>query len=342
MTEKKLIENLNNLNKVSPDSAWLKSNRELFLTQIANSGADKISMWQVFYINVRSFASASTKPVFASFLFLLLLISSTVFGHKLFSQAKPNDTLYIARVISEKARLNTVFDAETRDKLAVKFAAQHAQEISAVLSDPNFNNEENEDEVAKLNESFGREIETVKNRMASIASRNEEDSDINSESEREVTVSGEVATKTEDFAGDEGKNADDQGVEIASEDLKDDKGIAISINSETNTSLSIEDDKATSLASSTEEVTKEEATKAEENKDDKVSDSEIDANGEVKIEESAKSGNTNEEIANALLIEVSSELSTDEAALNEVKKLFQEKNYDQVIERLNEISKSVD
>ncbi len=171
MTNKDLISKLNSLKNVSPDSSWLASNRELFLAQISNSGADKLSGGQVFFINLKSFLKASSQPVFALGVFMLVLVASSIFGHKLFSQAKPNDSLYIARIISEKAKLNTLLNPVEKNKLAVKFATNHAQDISVVLSDPAFNNEENKDQVAKLNDSFNKEIETVKKIVNSGAAK---------------------------------------------------------------------------------------------------------------------------------------------------------------------------
>jgi hypothetical protein len=169
MTDKELISKLNTLKNVSPESSWLASNRELFLAQISNSGADKLSGGQVFFINFKSFLKASSQPVFALGVFVLVLISSSLFGHKLFSQAKPNDSLYIARIISEKVKLNTVWNPEEKNKLAVSFATNHAKDISEVLSDPSFNNEENKDQVAKLNDSFNKEIDNVKKMVSSSA-----------------------------------------------------------------------------------------------------------------------------------------------------------------------------
>lgn len=171
MTEKELLLKLNSLKNVKPDAEWLNSNRELFLTQIANSGGQKLNVWQVFVINFKSLAKASSQPAFALGIFLFVLVASSIFGHKMFSQAKPNDSLYIARVISEKVKLNTVLDSQERDKMAVKFATNHAKDISAVLADPEFNNEENKDQVAKLSENFNKEIDTVKTKMVTIASR---------------------------------------------------------------------------------------------------------------------------------------------------------------------------
>jgi hypothetical protein len=172
MTNRDLITKLNSLKNISPDNNWLKSNRELLLSQISNSGATDLSIWKVFVINFQSVAKAASRPAFALGAFVLIMISAGLFSQSAFSKTKPNDSLYIARIISEKVKLNTVFDSQARNKLAVQFASEHAQDISAVLADPEFNTEANQDQVAKLNDSFKKEVVTVKegmNRLAATA-----------------------------------------------------------------------------------------------------------------------------------------------------------------------------
>jgi len=171
MTEKNLIEKLNNCKNVNPDAQWLKSNRELFLAQISNSGANKLSAWELFYINIKSLAKAGSQPVFALGIFFLVLVASSIFTHRIFSEAKPNDSLYIARIISERARLNTILNPGERDRMAAKFATNHARDITTVLANPQFNTEENSVAVEKLNESFTKEIETAKNKIVRINER---------------------------------------------------------------------------------------------------------------------------------------------------------------------------
>lgn len=169
MTDKDLIAKLNSLKNVSPDQSWLSQNRELLVSQISNSGARELPTWKVFIINFNSFTKAASRPAYALGAFVLILITGSLFSHQVFSSAKPNDSLYIARVISEKAKLNTMFNSDERNKLAVQFATEHAQDISAVLADPQFNNDSNKDQVAKLNECFNKEIDTVKTRISYLS-----------------------------------------------------------------------------------------------------------------------------------------------------------------------------
>ncbi|HZJ41694.1 MAG TPA: hypothetical protein VFD51_01605 [Patescibacteria group bacterium] len=317
MTEKDLIQKLNNAKNVSPDAKWLASNRELFLTQIANSGADNLTIWQIVFINFKSFAKASSGPAFASVVFLFVLLASSVFGHKLFSQAKPNDSLYIARVISEKAKLNTVLDSEARNKMALKFATDHARDISQVLSNPEFNNDDNKAEVEKLNENFDKEIETVKNKMATIATNREE----RIKKEEARNENNEVAVNTDSDINVEGQasttnNLENEGqVSIASDlQLKSDNGIEIVIK-----------DEETDLKDPSEKDDVSPAT---------ITDS---------VETMEDSSSTTEEIAGAMLDEVvNGEVEVDNILISEVKKLFEQKQYTEAINKLNQISKMVE
>jgi predicted nucleic acid-binding protein len=171
MNDKELIAKLNNLKSITPDSDWKSSNRELLLSQISNSGAHELSAWEIFVINLSSIAKAVTKPAYALGVFALVLVTGSLFSNQIFGNTKPNDSLYIARIISEKAKLNTMFNSEDRNKLAVQYATEHAQEISAVMADPKFNNESNKEQVAKLNESFSQEINNVKSHISYLSTK---------------------------------------------------------------------------------------------------------------------------------------------------------------------------
>jgi len=168
MTNHELITKLNSLKNIEPDQNWLKSNRELLLSQVSNSSATTLSVWKIFIINLQSVAKTVSKPAYALGAFVLVLISASLSSQQLFARTKPNDSLYIARIISEKLKLNTTFNSQERDKLAVQYATEHAQDITAVLSDPNFNTEANKEQVAKLQENFSQEVANVKTTISRL------------------------------------------------------------------------------------------------------------------------------------------------------------------------------
>jgi len=169
MTNSELITKLNNLKSVNPDKKWLESNRELLLSQVSNFGAEKLSSWKLVFINISSVLKSAAQPAYALGAFVLLLLTGSLFSGQLLAQTKPNDSLYIARILSEKVKVNTTFNSSARNKMEVKFASNHAQDISAILADPSFNTEENQDQVAKLSNSFNEEVNTVKSKISRLA-----------------------------------------------------------------------------------------------------------------------------------------------------------------------------
>jgi len=209
MTENNLIKQLKSLKKIKPEDSWLKSNREILLAQIANSGAKELSPWKRLVIDTRSFIATASRPAISMASLLLVLVGASAFGHLAFSKAKPNDSLYIARIISEKAKLSTVFNDEEREKLEVKFATNHAEDITEVLAS-NVANEANQDRVAKLNENFNKEINTVRTRIVALSGNTKN-----------------VENKTTDVAS--STTSEDETLMTASSE-KDDAGVQLNVN----------------------------------------------------------------------------------------------------------------
>lgn len=165
MTDRDLIKKLGNLKEIKPDSSWLKANRDSLYTQISNSGAKTPSVWTSFIITFKSVVKTASNPAMALASIMVVLLGSSAYGHLLLSQAKPNQSLYIAREISEKAKLNTILNTKEREQMAGKFAANNAQDIINVLSDPATQDAE---EITKLSNKLNEEIKTVKNTIAKV------------------------------------------------------------------------------------------------------------------------------------------------------------------------------
>jgi len=302
MTEKNLIKKLNNCKNVNPDAEWLNSNRELFLAQISNSGANKLNAWEIFCINLKCVAKAASQPVFALGVFFIVLVVSSIFTHRIFSHAKPNDSLYIARIISEKAKLNTVLDPGERDKLAVKFATGHARDISTVLANPEFNTEANSQKVEKLNESFSKEIETAKNKIVKINER------------------AAAQTQNQNQSGQASSTPTEEDViSIAiDEDYIESNGIEITGTETTE----VEVDLATS------------AVKKEDTKEDTK-------DKDTAKEETTDLASSTDEVAKLITESTETPKKPSDQIIEEAIKLFENKDYENVINKLNEINDSI-
>ncbi|MDD2680799.1 MAG: hypothetical protein PHE20_01695 [Patescibacteria group bacterium] len=209
MTENNLLKKLKSLKSIKPEDSWLKSNREILLAQIANSSNKELSPWTRLVIDARSFLAIASKPAISFASLLLVLVGASAYGHLAFSKTKPNDSLYIARIISEKAKLSTVFDTEEREKMEVRFATNHAEDITEVLATQVLD-ENNQDQLAKFNDSFNKEIKTVRTRIVALNKKVEPVA----ENLSVVTIS------------------DDENTLMTATSEKDDSGVQLAVNDE--------------------------------------------------------------------------------------------------------------
>jgi hypothetical protein len=234
--------------------------------------------------------------------FFIVLVVSSIFTHRIFSHAKPNDSLYIARIISEKAKLNTVLDPGERDKLAVKFATGHARDISTVLANPEFNTEANSQKVEKLNESFTKEIETAKNKIVKINER------------------AAAQTQNQNQSGQASSTPTEEDViSIAiDEDYIESNGIEITGTETTE----VEVDLATS------------AVKKEDTKEDTK-------DKDTAKEETTDLASSTDEVAKLITESTETPKKPSDQIIEEAIKLFENKDYENVINKLNEINDSI-
>jgi len=166
MTDRELLKKLNNLKNLQPAEAWKKSNREILLSQVENTSLDyEPAFMENFFMVVKNVFSTIYQPVLVTMSLVLFLLFGLVFSHRILN-FKPTDSLYIAKMISERAMLNTVFNKDAKTKMELEFATNHVQDIASTLADPQFNTEANQAEVAKLNDSFKTELAKVKSLSA--------------------------------------------------------------------------------------------------------------------------------------------------------------------------------
>ena len=173
MKSQDLIVKLRSLNSVEPDAKFLNNNRELLLSQIENSGIEKISSFDRVLLTSENLARLFSKPAFALGAFVLVLFGANFVSSSVLEKSKPNDSLYIARVISERVKVNTTLNQEARERLAINYALRHAEDLASILSDEKFNNEENSDQLAKLSNDFINEVNKVESSLSRLSSKSQ-------------------------------------------------------------------------------------------------------------------------------------------------------------------------
>ena len=175
MKNQDLIIKLKSLNSVEPDKKFLKDNRELLLSQIENSGVEKVSAFEKILLTSENLARLFSKPAFALGAFVLVLFGANFVSSSVLEKSKPNEALYSARVISERLKVSTTINQEAREKLAINYALRHAEDIASILSDEKFDNEENSDQLAKLSNDFINEVNKVESGLSRLSIKSQKE-----------------------------------------------------------------------------------------------------------------------------------------------------------------------
>jgi hypothetical protein len=170
MTDQELIQKLNTLKQVRPESSWKKKTREILLSQTANTVAKEIKfnpLEKVFY-DLKNAFSFLPKTAWAVTCLVIILVggSYSVYAAK---NSKPGDSFYALRVWKGEIQLAMTFNQEEKAKLDMKLASIHAKEISEVLADPSFSaHKGNEKKAEELAKNFKEQINIVKTRLSEI------------------------------------------------------------------------------------------------------------------------------------------------------------------------------
>jgi len=172
MNEKDLLKKLNNLKNIQPDDNWKKNYREILYSQISAGAAVNKSesnlrtIWESLAPG-RMFISMA-KPVWITSLASILILVVGIGGVYASKNSKPGDSLYIAKIISEKAQLVMTFNEKDKAKLGLEFATNRAKEITQVLEESKEPEDKKGKQVEQLTQDFKKEISQVKNRLTTI------------------------------------------------------------------------------------------------------------------------------------------------------------------------------
>lgn len=168
MENKELIKKLNSLKSMAPDKEWKERNRGILSSQISATAAAPASetgaMIKIFVLPQRLVRVFST-PAWAVFFVCLIIVVGSIFSVRAARLTKPDSSLYIARIISEKAQLAVTFGEEKKAKLSFRFANDHAKDITEILAKTDSSDEAGKSKTEKLSENFKKEIKVAKTKL---------------------------------------------------------------------------------------------------------------------------------------------------------------------------------
>lgn len=315
MNENDLLKQLNNLKSIKPDSQWEKGNRELLFNQIiggqaAPEGGQAAGDFKLAWFKVLAGAAVHSKmikqlsqPAFIVCAIVIIVFGGGIAGVRAARDTKPGDSLYIAKIISEKTQLAITFNEKEKAKLGLDFAGNRAREISQVIAESDKNKEA---QMEKLTKDFKNEIKQVKSRLEKI----------NAIAKKDAAAGGSAAGQSDGAQGTE------QDAGVFSANLgKDNKGMEIS---ESNKPAAPEGPLRRSFSEASGQ-----AAVAGENK----------AAAENQVQSPDAATTTEMAAAQSAQISDSGDL---ENALNEAEKLFDEKDFDGSLNKLNEANDIID
>jgi len=172
MEERDLLKKLNNLKNIKPDDNWKKNYREILYSQISGGATvnKEQSNLRIIWENIMpgKIFMDMAKPVWITSLASILILVVGIGGVYASKNSKPGDSLYIAKIISEKAKFAMTFNEKDKAKLGLEFATNRAKEITQVLDESKESADEKGVKVEQLTQNFKKEITQVKNRLTTI------------------------------------------------------------------------------------------------------------------------------------------------------------------------------
>lgn len=176
MQEKDLIEQLKQMQNVQPNKEWKDRDRAGILEyvygarQTMEPGA--FSWTRVFVSQLPvEVVRGARKPVVAFGVLVLLLFGGGLVSLGAAQDAKPGDSLYIAKRATEKTKLAFTFNEQEKARLGLQFAGNRAAEIGRILEEAQKNEEQREETVDELVENFKSELDSVKLRLQKMSEK---------------------------------------------------------------------------------------------------------------------------------------------------------------------------
>ncbi len=220
------------------DKDWKENSRSFLFSEVKSSVVEneEISLLKRILFSPTTVFSAAVQQAWAVAIIAVIIIGG-VFSTQAASQnARPGDSLYLARVLSEKAKVAVTFNKEERVKLDTKLASNRAKDITEVLAEIDSgddSNEESKKKAEKLSESFKEEIETVKKNMEEMENMKTESEENKQEEDQIAMINGQEPGEEEAIFGigsvssapevkvtDAGK--EDKGVEVYNSSQEED------------------------------------------------------------------------------------------------------------------------
>ena len=233
MNNRDFIQKLKTI-RIEPDKAWKEKNGEILFSQVfcginINKVESEKKLTESLMITLKALfnfdplAKLFSKPVWTVAAVIITIFGGGIFSLKAAKDTKPGDSLYIAKIISEKTQLALTFDEEQKTKLGIEHAGNRAKEIAQVKEEEGKGEPEKNEKVEKLSADFKKEITNTKQRLEKIGIK----ATVNKDEGKKVdeNKNNDKVAQNDDKKAD---NKNEEGEVFGANLGKDDKGMQIS------------------------------------------------------------------------------------------------------------------
>lgn len=161
MNDHFVSQQLKKLRQITPNADWVSQQQQVIMAQVYNGQQPTslaFSRWSELWL---SFKYTFSQPgVVVSAILAIVVLGGGTTSYLAGRQAKPGDSLYIAKKINERAHLLAVsFDRAEQNKLKLALASQRVSEMAAVGS------EGNQQQAEAISREFKQTVSDVKDRL---------------------------------------------------------------------------------------------------------------------------------------------------------------------------------
>ena len=221
MKDQKILEQLNKLKSIKPDAKWKNSNRDILHSQIFSSQVEEEKQANIFLIainNIFNFTKSISQPTLTMAIIILVVMGSWIGSSFASKNANLGDSLYIAKIINEKAQFAFTFNEKKKVKLGIEFATNRVEEINNIIKEKNKENKDKDEKVKKLVSDFKRQINETKSRLKKIETTNKI-AGKNQENKEETEKSTEEIADEENIVFSANLSKDENGIQVSEPNL---------------------------------------------------------------------------------------------------------------------------
>ncbi|OGF30610.1 hypothetical protein A2533_03230 [Candidatus Falkowbacteria bacterium RIFOXYD2_FULL_35_9] len=173
-----LVTQLKNLNRIEPREDWVKSNKELLLSQIkAQAPESRSSFFSFWYFGKmllpQGFITFIAKPIGVISVIMLMIFGSGAFTVNASKNSLPGDILYSIKLTSEKVMIGLTVSDEKKTERNMTIADNRMRELETIVASDK-NNDTKKQQIMVVTENLIGTMNGINKNIEDVSSKKED------------------------------------------------------------------------------------------------------------------------------------------------------------------------